>query len=264
MKTFKQLPEPDRTLFFDLLSVANGKSGDACILLEGRRLVADVLESKTGAECVIFSDDERGRQLEETLGALLPGGLSRFRLRRQHFLRLSDTKTPQGVLILTKLPERPLRADCPPASFPWLVLDEISDPGNAGTLLRSAEAFGFPTVVRIGGAKFRQGKVVRASMGAALRLGLYEAASPGILLETVKKNGVKLFVADLEGQSPRVADLSGKKNALLISSEAHGVSEAFRGIRDRLSIPMAGGESLNAGVAGSILMYEMSNSLCKL
>ena len=165
--------------------------------------------------------------------------------------RVADTVTPSGVVAVLPIPT---------AGEGWrtaaklLVLDGVSDPGNVGTILRTAIAAGYPDVLLLGGADPYSPKVTRASMGAIYRLNVYAGAPvrPDELTQTV-------YLLDMDGTSVFgvVPDLP---YALVVGSEAKGASDALRARADMVvSIPMSGGiESLNAAVAAAIGMYQLN------
>ncbi|MBC8402593.1 MAG: RNA methyltransferase [Candidatus Marinimicrobia bacterium] len=168
--------------------------------------------------------------------------------------KMSDTVSPSGILALCPLPApRPLT----PETFPkghWLYLDGLADPGNLGTLLRTAAWFG---VINIGLSPdcvdaFNL-KVVRGGMGAHFTLNLF----PDVTLQELKSSSRILLGADMSGvplnkiKKTQITDW-----VLVLGGEAHGLSKETRELIDRfISIPKPGiGESLNAAVAGGILL----------
>jgi TrmH family RNA methyltransferase len=165
---------------------------------------------------------------------------------------LSDTETPQGILAVLDFPNLPV----PESSDFILIPDQIRDPGNLGTLLRSAAAAGVQAVfLPPETTDAFAPKVLRAGMGAHFRLPIQHMKWEKIRREI---QGLEIYLADMDGASCWEADLRGPL-ALIVGSEAEGASEEAREIAtQKLSIPMAGEmESLNAGVAGSILMFEV-------
>jgi TrmH family RNA methyltransferase len=133
----------------------------------------------------------------------------------------------------------------------FLVLDRIQDPGNMGTILRTAAAFGFNTVYEIDCVDPYSPKVLRASSGMVFNLNIIEAT-----FETLPDK--PLFVADMHGETPGV---SPKEFGIVLSNEGQGVDERFLKLPNAkiAAIPMASGvESLNVAVAGGILMYLLA------
>jgi TrmH family RNA methyltransferase len=178
---------------------------------------------------------------------------------------LSGTQSPQGVILVCREPRvaleelRPAEARIARRPFRLLLLDGVQDPGNAGTLIRSAAAFALDGVVALDGTvDLYNPKVVRASAGGHFRIRLLHAqwdrAAPWLAGE-----GVRLVVADARGRDVALWQ-DPPEWALAVGSEADGVRPALSAAAgDSVRVPMPGGiESLNAGVAGSILLYMMT------
>jgi TrmH family RNA methyltransferase len=165
---------------------------------------------------------------------------------------LSETETPQGLLAVLEIDQQPI---VHPLNF-VLIPDQIRDPGNLGTLLRTAAAAGVQTVfLPPETTDAFSPKVLRSGMGAHFRLPIHSMKWEKIRRET---NDLQIFLADMDGVSCWETDLH-QPLALIVGSEAEGASEEARKLASRkISIPMSGDiESLNAGVAGSVLMFEV-------
>lgn len=172
---------------------------------------------------------------------------------------VSDATTPQGVAAVASKPDAELSSLGTAPSL-VLVLAEVADPGNAGTLVRSAAAAGADAVVFTEGSVDPWGpKTVRASAAALFGLPVITGVSLLEAIEALKERGLSLYAAEA-GKGTPVYDVDlTRPCALVLGNEAHGIprgeSERFTGY---LSIPMPGGtESLNVATAGSILMYEV-------
>jgi TrmH family RNA methyltransferase len=165
---------------------------------------------------------------------------------------VSDTETSQGIFAVLEFTQIPIPA---PLNFA-LIPDQIRDPGNLGTLLRSAAATGVQAVfLPPETTDAFAPKVVRAGMGAHFRLPIHSVTWEEIHAHT--KN-LQVYLAHMEGTSCWETDLR-QPLALIIGGEAEGASEESRKLAtQKISIPMSGDiESLNAGVAGSVLMFEV-------
>ncbi len=193
------------------------------------------------------------------LGRFDPGrfetaGTAVFVVPDRVFARLSDLETPTGILAVFDLPERTV-ADVLGRAGPVLLLAGVSDPGNAGTLVRSAEAFGAAGVLfGRGGADPFAPKVVRAAMGSLFRLPVASVEAEE-LLAAAAAAGRPVVATDVDGE-----DLSEgiPPNAVLaIGNERRGVRDWLPRWDQAVRIPQrADTESLNAAVAGSIVLYE--------
>jgi TrmH family RNA methyltransferase len=179
-------------------------------------------------------------------------------LTERLFDRLADTVTPQGVIAIV---EKPVYGWADFAAGNVVVLDRIQDPGNVGSILRSADAAGFSGAIAVkGSADVYSGKVLRAAAGAVFRVPAYQAADGRTALAMLASAGIRPVACDMSGESLYTeADLSGRI-AVIAGNEGGGLSDSLREGADlRVRIPMReGSESLNAAVAAAILMFEKS------
>lgn len=236
-----------------------------CYLLEGPNLIREAL-NHGGQLHEIFCSDRLDTERQEYRQILqqadklsvpvyiLPGSL---------FMKLSDTKTPQGIAAVARKENvdaghffnNPARQECKGI----LVLDRVQDPGNLGTLLRTADGAGFLGVVAVKGTgDCYSPKVVRSAAGALFRIPILITNGPEETVELLRQHEVRTVVSVLEGSCVYdKCDLSGNV-ALIIGNEGNGVCDTFlEKAQQRVHIPMREGvESLNAAVAAGILMYE--------
>ena len=169
--------------------------------------------------------------------------------------RLSDVQASQGVLAFFKPLKKPLRL--PKGNF--LILDNIQDAGNVGTILRSALGANFKDVYLLNCAKVSNSKTLRSSMGAVFKLNIFETSKQEFLhfIENTNQN-LNILTCDMQGKNLFETNFSNYKNfGFVLGNEGNGVSEELRKIcKDFISIPMENNlESLNVAVAGSIIMY---------
>jgi TrmH family RNA methyltransferase len=224
-------------------------------LVEGRRFVSEVLTRDPSLVMELLVSEgfqQAGLPAFGGRTSLVPDRL---------FPRIADTRNSQGIVAICRLPADDAAARLPvrgPCLVP--VLDGVSDPGNAGTLIRTAAAFGCGAVVLTSGScEAFSPKVTRASAGANVFLPLVQRVGPEEAAALLRPLGFE-FVAAEAGGRPLPEEPPGGRVALVIGSEANGISPAMRAIcRRGISIPMPGGmESLNAAVAGAIAMFWMS------
>ena len=213
--------------------------------VEGPRFVADFLFAGHLPEVVLAADSVR-------LPAL-PSSTPVVRVAERLFSTVSDTEHSQGVVALFPFVELP----APPSVAPLIVaLDGVQDPGNVGTLLRSAAAAGVDVVWALpGSADPYNPKVVRAAAAAHAYLPIRTGAWTDL-----PRNGAQVVLAETEPSSLSYDQIAWRKpTVLVLGAETRGVSEQFRAGPPHVSaaIPMHGPiDSLNVGVAGSILMFE--------
>lgn len=234
-----------------------GKLPAGLIVLEGKRLVTDALYSAVDAELIVLA--EEAKMLIQA-SPFKEANVETLIVESSLFARLSATVTPQGVLLIAKLEERKIESLVPEDGDRLLILDGLSDPGNVGTLLRSAEAFGFSDVVYTeAGVSPLSRKAVRSSMGSILRQSIYRVDNMDSVMRYMNALSIRLLALDTDGLDIAHLDLDSRALALIVGNEAHGISEAVRksGVTP-ITIPMLGKvESLNAAVAGAIAMYKI-------
>ena len=179
------------------------------------------------------------------------------------FDKLADTENSQGVIAQVEIKEDPAEEFFEKLrTGNILVLDRIQDPGNAGTMIRTAEAAGFDGIAALKGTvDIYSPKVVRAAAGSLFRMSVLSGITDRELIGRLKNTPSRLAITSADGGSDCFeADLKGPI-ALAIGNEGRGVSESLMDAADiRLMIPMEGKiESLNAAVAAGILMYQINN-----
>lgn len=175
------------------------------------------------------------------------------------FQDISETKTPQGIMGIVKQPKYSLESMLVDPRACLLILEDVRDPGNLGTMLRTAEGAGITGVIfNPSTVDIYNPKVIRATMGSLFRVPFYQAEDFIDTLKRMKENGITLFAAHLHGKEYDREGCFQKKCAFMIGNEANGLSEQVSAMADELiKIPMYGKlESLNAAVAAAILMYE--------
>jgi len=180
-------------------------------------------------------------------------------LRDSLFASYVETQTPQGIAAVCRQRECTLRdLDAGTSAF-FLLGEHLQDPGNVGTLIRTAAAAGTAGVIlTTGSADIYNAKVQRAAAGAALRVPIASGVTTAEALAWLTAQAIPLYAAHPHGGIPPYALDMKKRFCLLIGNEAQGISdEAMQHINTRVQLPMANAtESLNAATAGSILLYE--------
>jgi TrmH family RNA methyltransferase len=229
---------------------------EQAFVVEGVRLLEEVLESGWETLLVLYSDSlsERGVSLVEAFHSQeVPVELVSPNVMQA----VSDTKSPQGILAVLKSHMLPL-----PDSLDFvLILDQLRDPGNLGTILRSADSAGTQAVyLSPGTVDPLSPKVLRGAMGAHFRMPILLSTWEKIKTR-IKDSGLHVYLASAnQGAAYFEVDFS-RPIALIIGGEAHGAGEtACKEADARVHIPMpGGGESLNASVAAGILLFEIAH-----
>lgn len=229
---------------------------DGYIAVEGVRMIEEAIRSGLRLRAVVFS--EAGVVRADRLLPQLKAQVETVRVADDIFGSLVETEAPQGVAALVAMREFSLEKMLAPPTPLVVVAQGLQDPGNLGTIIRSAEAFGADGLVLAEQTVSRfNAKTVRASAGSVFRLpcvaSRFDELSP-----VLKTKGVRLIgTSSHKGKPAQDADLSGPL-ALVIGNEGAGLPPKITSaLDDMVTIPhKAGVESLNAGIAASILLYE--------
>ena len=231
--------------------------------MEGARIFRDTME--TAPEYIdsiyvseSFSKDTAFMEQEEQLKAL---DLNRktFFLKDSVFNSISQTVTPQGILCIARKPEYTEEDILDKGEACLLLLENIQDPGNLGTMVRTAEAAGITGIVMSRGcADIFSPKVVRSTMGSIFRVPFLYSGDFYQCLDMIRQRNIDIYAAYLHGGSDYRKVEFGEKYAIMIGNEGNGLTEeAVEKADYRVFIPMKGKiESLNAAVAAAILMYH--------
>ena len=256
---YEQIESRQNSRFRHWLAIAGQNRGKKTgqVLLEGLRLCRDAVASGVAVDTAIVAAGAAPAILRFV--ASLPPDVPRVRLNDQLFALLSDTETPQGLALVCRSPVlvAPPGAACPDRLY--LVADGIADPGNLGTMIRTADAFAFAAVLFTDGTVWPMNpKVVRAAMGACFHLPLIRFVSIQTAAAWLSASGVPLIAADPHAGEP-LSSLQPGGAALLVGNEAHGISHEAHSAADRfVRIPMPGrAESLNAAAATAICAYAL-------
>jgi TrmH family RNA methyltransferase len=250
-----RLGEGRRKALRALLS-RKGREKAGRYLLEGRRLVEEALAWDVPlAEAVVAP--EAGEEIVDLARRLREAGVRVTEVGERDLRTLSDVVTPQGVLAVAH------RETPPPVPREGLVvlLDAVQDPGNVGTLLRAADAFGAEAVLAARGtADVTSPKVLRAAMGSAFHLPVLRTGPSGEIAAGLASAGFTVLAATLDGEDPFVMETLPEKTLLVLGNEARGVHPAvLRSAHRRVTVPIPGdAESLNVAMAGAILLSDLN------
>ncbi len=239
-----------------LFTSSKERKAKGLFVLEGARLVFDALNSSFEVDTFLISEQAFEKYKDESLHMIKKSRASYF-ISNDIAQKLSDTKSSQGVFAVCKM-----KSECVSLQNgkKYIALDNVQDPGNLGTVIRTGEALGIDGVLVGGGCDIYNPKVLRASMGSLLRANVYESDSLIPILEKAKKLGIKIYATSPDSNAKKITGVDfGTCAICVIGNEANGVSQEVFDISDeKITIPMLGrAESLNASVAASITMWEM-------
>ncbi len=228
-----------------------------CFLIEGIKLVKHALEKDEEVLMLLYSPTLIAEQVIEEIQAMMPKQSVGLSLSKELFTALSDTVNSQGVMAVVKYPD-PLNTLDPNGIY--LALDHIQDPGNLGTMIRTADAAGFSGLIYSKGTvdPFSE-KVLRSTMGSVFSLPLMVSEDlPAFLTDAANSQGMQILCTSLEDSLDYSEANYLKGSIIVIGNESQGVSEeVFKTATKRIKIPIYGeAESLNAAVAAAIIMYE--------
>ena len=273
MAAVKSINSPDNQVYKNLIKLGQKKNRDrdGLYIIEGENLIEEAIKNGIEIQSVFIREDYPEERLPEAAAAQAASEVQIFSLKRQLFNKASDTETPQGILAVCRKPavseaaffeeaerhDGQIASDVPDQRF--IVLDRLQDPGNLGTILRTADAAGIRRIVVVKGtADLFSPKTVRAAAGSLFRVRLFFTPDGQSAIDAMKKRGIRILCT-----SPHAGKMYFEENlkdriALVIGNEANGASETFLENSDSLiNIPMNGSiESLNAAVSAAVVMYE--------
>lgn len=228
--------------------------------MEGLKSVSEAIASDIDIDIVLVSDSFMSKKTD-FCAKLDQIDIPFFITSDHNLVKCSNLKTPQGIIAAVHTPNYKFE-DVAKGEKPLVILDGISDPGNLGTIIRSADAFNFGGVLLLPGcADAYSPKTVQSTMGSILRIKCIEIGVDN--LDELKSLGFNLFGMDLSGSDISDECFSNSKTAVAIGSESRGLSnQVLEKCTKKLKIPMYGGaESLNAAIASGIVLHKVSDEI---
>ena len=222
-------------------------------IIEGVKIIEEAIDENADIEKIVVCNEINEEFSKELLYKIAKYDV--IYVSKNAFKLLTDVTNPQGILAVISKKQNTL------VDFNkdfYLILDNIQDPGNMGTILRTADSINLnQIIIRQGSVDCYNPKVVRATMGAIFRVNIVESNDMVKTIKELKKHKIKIYATDLKTEK-NIYSVDYKKSAVIIGNEANGVSEELLDLADeKIKIPMLGKtESLNAGVATGIILYE--------
>ena len=226
---------------------------EGAMVCEGPKMLAEALRWGAGLETILW-------QTGTHPPAGIPQGVRQVEVPGDLLRSVAPTETPQQVLFLARLPARALPEELTGSRY--LVLDGLQDPGNLGTLWRTADAFGADGLLLLPGcADPWSPKTLRATMGAVFRCPVWTVGAEE-LSALLKKSGIPLYGAALREDTLDARAVDYNRCAIAIGSEGRGLTEGVLALCDRtIKIPMSEHcESLNAAAAATVLLWEAARN----
>ena len=225
-------------------------------VIEGIKVIEEAINENLEIEKIVICEDCTEASI---IPQKLMYAIAKYNciyVSKKVFEVLTDVVAPQGILAIVRRPEKNEKIDYNAELI--LALDGIQDPGNLGTILRTADSVNLnQIIVTKNTADCYNPKVVRSTMGAILRIKIIETESLVNTLKEAKKNKFKIVATSLDTQN-NIYDIDYNKKVIVIGNEANGVTKEVQSMADnKVKIPMLGKtESLNASVATGIMLYE--------
>ena len=239
------------------LKKKRGRTLQGKFLIEGVHLCREALLANVNLEFLLYT--QVGFQTEEVKGVVAEAqkrGISNLRVSPSVLKSLADTVTPQGLLAV-------VRRGVPTTSLArgkvLLLLDRVQDPGNVGTIIRTADAVGVDGVIlgRESADPFSP-KVLRSTMGSIFHLPIQVGVEPQRVVAELKKKGFRIFIAEPRAKRAHTQIRYPRRFLLVVGNEARGVRASLRPLADELiRVPIRGrAESLNVSMAAGVILYE--------
>lgn len=230
-------------------------------IIEGLRLVEHSIENNAEIKAIYYtgelSNDKRGSKL---LDRIYYNNISLYKVSERVLKEISTTDNPQGILGIVKRKYYDLRDIISKEKFTMIVLDRLQDPGNVGTIIRTADSAGVDGIIVLKGTvDIYNSKTIRSTMGSIFTVPVIFIEETSQIISTLKNCGADIISTTLNTEKYHFDVEYGNKNAIIIGNEANGVSDELIGNSNiKVKIPIMGNaESLNASIAAGIIMYEL-------
>lgn len=229
------------------LKILKNRKKEKLFLIEGFKMAEEAIQSKVEIENIILNEDAT-LNLRDKLQEKV------VRVKNSLFLQMSDLKNPEGVILICKEIEKDIDFE-----ENLLILDEIRDPGNMGTIIRTAEAFNYKNILLLGNCvDIYNSKVLRATMGSIFRVLINQGDIKTV--EDLRKTHTIIATALDEDSIELTSMTKIPKHAIIIGNESHGVRKEVLELSDnKVIIPISKNiDSLNAAIASSISMFYLN------
>ncbi|MFB6182343.1 MAG: TrmH family RNA methyltransferase [Candidatus Magasanikbacteria bacterium] len=227
-------------------------------LVEGKKGVKEAIISDREVISVIFSKNN-DKNVNSLLNLAKKQGINTLECDQTQVDQIKTTQTFPGIMAIVKAEKWSLKDF--KTDEPVICFDQISDPGNLGTIIRSSDWFGYNNILLSeNSVEAHNEKVVRSSMGSFFRSKIIESRNLLSDLKWLKEEGYSIYGLDTEGESLKESDISNQDSVFVFGNESHGISDGVAKLLDNTyTIEGEGGaESLNVGVSAAIVLFEIS------
>ena len=233
---------------------SKGRKAQGRFLYEGIKLFYEAVDSNTQIEYIIATES-----CVKIIDEKLPDtDLKVYVVPDTCFEKVSSEKSPQGIVCVSSSKRLP-DVKSAPCDIPTVILCDIQDAGNLGTIVRTAKALCDMNVVLCGECADIYGhKTIRASMGAVFKQNVYKCECFADAVEYFKSNGKRVFAAALSDDSVSITNCDVTDGVVVLGNEGHGLSKEQIALCKPLIIPMHGMESLNVATAATVVIWEMA------
>lgn len=244
--------------YFSSLLTKKYRKAENKFIVEGKKSVLEGINSSYKCEVILITN-KFSEENKEIVDEISTSKQKIITLRQKEFEKISDTKTPQGIAAVFIKPKLNSAKLALIDDRLVVMLDNISDPGNLGTIIRNCDWFGIKNILLSENiVDYTNPKVIRASMGSVFHVNLFEDVND-TLVNNLKKADFEILCADLKGENIFTYK-SDKNKILILSSEAHGPSKELESISDmKICIPKLGNAaSLNVASASAVLLAQLT------
>ena len=239
------------------LQTAKGRKAEQAYWLDGEHMVSEAIAYCSADIEAVYVAEEKVEHYKELLEKL-PDTAMQYSIPMTMFTQIAQVKTPQGISAICTLPEMK-----PISTFgkKLVLLENVQDPGNVGTILRTMDAAGFDgALLSEGCADPYSAKVLRSTMGSIFRVPVHFISNVAQTVEELNKQGYTTIASCLQGEAFYERDKVKTPLCVLVGNEGAGLSEtSIQACTNRYKLPMLGGsESLNVAIATAIFLYDLS------
>lgn len=262
MKEIIQSSSNKTIKYIKSLQLKKYRDEQVSFVIEGEKLVMEALDYRIGISMILFSQSFALTKSHDEIAASLESrNIALYYAEDKVFKEACETDTPQGVIAVAYKLEYSLEDILNKDELCMVLLHEVRDPGNAGTIIRTADACGLDAVLLSkGSVDLYNGKTIRSTMGSLFHIPVFQNMDTLETIARLKERNVVTIGADPHSNNDCIELPYYNRAAIIIGNESQGLSSGIKAAFDRnVRIPMPGrAESLNAGIAASIMMYECS------